>query len=197
LITGSLSFPGTSWSNTSSLSNQRLGWLDSWTPTRTAFPGLELDLHELPLDSWTASHCSLEPFFLFCLWSVGSGVWPTVSSRRPYRNQRSSLLKCVCWLVASRKRICNEFRIIARGDLPWKRAYIWLLRNTSQCVRIKVLTEITITGTLRRVALVRTDVSKERSASIIRMTRIDELGTTLTVTSNRNTLRRNTKWIST
>jgi hypothetical protein len=31
---------------------------------------------------------------------------------------------------------------------------------------------------LRRVALVRTDFSGERSASIIRMTRIGELGTT-------------------
>jgi hypothetical protein len=41
---------------------------------------------------------------------------------------------------------------------------------------------------LRRVALVRTDVSKERSASFIRMTRIGELGTTLAVTSNRRTL---------
>jgi hypothetical protein len=30
---------------------------------------------------------------------------------------------------------------------------------------------------LHRVALVRTDVSEERSASIIRVTRIDELGT--------------------
>jgi hypothetical protein len=42
---------------------------------------------------------------------------------------------------------------------------------------------------LRRVALVRTDVSEERSASIIRATRIGELGTTLAVTSNRRTLR--------
>jgi hypothetical protein len=33
--------------------------------------------------------------------------------------------------------------------------------------------------------LVRTDVSEELSASIIRMTRIGELGTTLAVTSNR------------
>jgi hypothetical protein len=32
-------------------------------------------------------------------------------------------------------------------------------------------------GMLRRVALVRTDVSEERSASIIMATRIDELGT--------------------
>jgi hypothetical protein len=34
---------------------------------------------------------------------------------------------------------------------------------------------------LRRVALVRTDVSEELSASIIRMTRIGEVGTTLAV----------------
>jgi membrane-bound acyltransferase YfiQ involved in biofilm formation len=44
---------------------------------------------------------------------------------------------------------------------------------------------------LRRVALVRTDVSKELSAYIIRTTRIAELGT-VAVTSNRRTLRRNT-----
>jgi hypothetical protein len=48
-------------------------------------------------------------------------------------------------------------------------------------------------GMLRRVALVRTDVSKELSASFIRMTRIGELGTTLAVTRNRRALRRNTK----
>jgi hypothetical protein len=46
---------------------------------------------------------------------------------------------------------------------------------------------------LRRVALVRTDVSEELSASVIRVTRIGGLGTTLAVTSNRRTLRRNTK----
>jgi hypothetical protein len=45
-------------------------------------------------------------------------------------------------------------------------------------------------GTLHRVALVRTDVSEELSASFIRVTRIGEL--TLAVTSNRRTLRRNT-----
>jgi hypothetical protein len=46
-------------------------------------------------------------------------------------------------------------------------------------------------GKLRRMALVRTDVSEERSASLIKVTRIDELGTTLAVTSNRLPLRRN------
>jgi hypothetical protein len=43
-------------------------------------------------------------------------------------------------------------------------------------------------GMLRRVALVRTDVSEEPSASFIRATRIGELGTTLAVTSNRRRL---------
>jgi hypothetical protein len=47
-------------------------------------------------------------------------------------------------------------------------------------------------GMLRRVALVKTDVSEELSASIIRVTRIGELGTSLAVTSNGCTLRRNT-----
>jgi hypothetical protein len=46
---------------------------------------------------------------------------------------------------------------------------------------------------LRRVALVRTDVSEELSASFIRVTRTGELGTTLAVISNRRTLRTKTK----
>jgi hypothetical protein len=46
---------------------------------------------------------------------------------------------------------------------------------------------------LRRVALVRTDVSEELNATFIRVTRIDELGATLAATSNRRTLRRNTQ----
>jgi hypothetical protein len=49
---------------------------------------------------------------------------------------------------------------------------------------------------LRRVALVKNNVSEEHSASFIRVTRIGELGTTLAVTSNRRTLRRNTKALS-
>jgi hypothetical protein len=45
-------------------------------------------------------------------------------------------------------------------------------------------------GMLRRVALVRTDVSEEPSASFIRVTRMGELGTTLAATSNQRELRR-------
>jgi hypothetical protein len=49
---------------------------------------------------------------------------------------------------------------------------------------------------LRRVDLVRTNVSEERSASIIRVTRIGKLGTKLSVTDNRRTLRTSTCIIS-
>jgi hypothetical protein len=41
---------------------------------------------------------------------------------------------------------------------------------------------------LRRVALVKTDVSEELSASLIRVTRIGEEGTKLAVNSNRHTV---------
>jgi demethoxyubiquinone hydroxylase (CLK1/Coq7/Cat5 family) len=52
---------------------------------------------------------------------------------------------------------------------------------------------MTSSGMLRRVALVRTDVSEEPIASIIRMKWIGELGTKLAVTGNWRTLRKNTK----
>jgi hypothetical protein len=51
-------------------------------------------------------------------------------------------------------------------------------------------------GILRRVARVRNNGFRERSASFIRVTRIGELGTTLAVTSNRRTLRTNFNGIS-
>jgi hypothetical protein len=43
---------------------------------------------------------------------------------------------------------------------------------------------------LLRVVLVRTDISEERTADIIRVTRIGELGTTLAVSSNQSTQQR-------
>jgi hypothetical protein len=49
---------------------------------------------------------------------------------------------------------------------------------------------------LRRVALVRTNVSEELSGSIIRVTRIGEVGTTLAVTSNRRYSRRGPRFDS-
>jgi hypothetical protein len=65
-------------------------------------------------------------------------------------------------------------------------------------VRFMVFTAVTMKtaffGMLRRSAHVRTDFSEERSASIIRVTRIVKLRTTLAVTGNRSTLRRNTSY---
>jgi hypothetical protein len=51
-------------------------------------------------------------------------------------------------------------------------------------------------GMLRRVTLERTDVSEELSASFMRVTKIGELGTTLAVTSDRRSLRKSTKALS-
>jgi hypothetical protein len=45
-----------------------------------------------------------------------------------------------------------------------------------------------VSGKLHRVALIRTDVSEERIASVIKVTRIGVLGTMLALTSNRNML---------
>jgi hypothetical protein len=46
---------------------------------------------------------------------------------------------------------------------------------------------------LRRVALLRTDVSQKLSSSFIMVTRIGELGTALATTSNRRTLQSSTE----
>jgi hypothetical protein len=55
-------------------------------------------------------------------------------------------------------------------------------------VRFEVFTFVTMKNViLRCVALVRTEISEERSAYIIRVTRIGELGTTSAVTSSRRT----------
>jgi hypothetical protein len=51
-----------------------------------------------------------------------------------------------------------------------------------------VLRRMPSSGMLRHVALVRTGVSEERSAYIIMVTKIGELGRTLAITSNRRTL---------
>jgi hypothetical protein len=48
-------------------------------------------------------------------------------------------------------------------------------------------------GMLYRVALVRTDLSEELNASFIMVTRVGELGTMLSLTSNQRRMRRNTR----
>jgi hypothetical protein len=77
---------------------------------------------------------------------------------------------------------------------------ICLLHEKSYVItRVGNITEerMTSSGILRRVPLTRTDVSEKYSASIIRVTRIDELGAMLAVTSNRRTLQRNRRLLVT
>jgi hypothetical protein len=61
---------------------------------------------------------------------------------------------------------------------------------------LKLLRQRTMASSrmLGRVVLVKADVSEDLSASFVMVTRIVELGTTLAVTNNRRTLRRNTKY---
>jgi hypothetical protein len=70
---------------------------------------------------------------------------------------------------------------------------VCLFRKPSIVLECKLCTswKMPSSGIIRRVTLVRTDVWEERSASIIRVT-VVELET-LAVTSNRRTLRRNTR----
>jgi hypothetical protein len=75
--------------------------------------------------------------------------------------------------------------------------FVLYLRALINSVGSEVFTAVTIKNgvfwMLCRVALEKLEVSEERSASFIRLTRIGEIGTTLAVTSNRSKLRRNTK----
>jgi hypothetical protein len=78
--------------------------------------------------------------------------------------------------------------------VPSKRQFLQEAHGTKSkktAFSIKTMLRMASSGMLRRVAVGRTDVLVELSASVIRLTRIDGLGTTLGVTSNRFTLRRN------
>jgi hypothetical protein len=99
----------------------------------------------------------------------------------------------------------NEDFLEARGSDWMRKAYVGLIRRRRGATRCKLFrlrmpslrtansmgdSRMPSSGMLRHLALVRTYVSEERIACIIRVTRIGELGTTQAVTSNRHTLRR-------
>jgi hypothetical protein len=63
---------------------------------------------------------------------------------------------------------------------------ILLFKLTLKCMKLKKIERrMASSGMLRHVALVRTNVLEDLSASIIRVTRIGVLGTTLAVTGYR------------
>jgi demethoxyubiquinone hydroxylase (CLK1/Coq7/Cat5 family) len=96
----------------------------------------------------------------------------------------------------SEERIASIIRLKHISELGTTLATIVFLRSVFQVlvtvnVRFVVFTAVTMkNAVLRRVAIVRTDVSEECSESIIRVTIIGELGR-LAVSCNRRTLRRN------
>jgi hypothetical protein len=118
--------------------------------------------------------------FLQVLWRTVLWFCCTVLTIENFWN--SSFVQILCrLLLVIFMQLCNceEINSFDQDSVP-KELYFWWRMASS--------------GMLRRVGLVRADVSEELSASFIRVTRICELETTIAVTSNRRTLWRNTKW---
>jgi DNA-binding TFAR19-related protein (PDSD5 family) len=86
----------------------------------------------------------------------------------------------------------GKYETAAFRQIRYTKRHTYTMRQAAAMLYHLFLQTEFFSGMLRRVALVRRDVSEELSASLIRVTRIGELGTTLAVTSNRRTLRRKT-----
>jgi hypothetical protein len=110
---------------------------------------------------------------------------PNLESRRTTRRIPDTFRSRVRG-TAPRRDPCNPLGHRRRSESCGEKATCALSRDT----RTGLPRRMPPPGMLRHGALGRTDVSEERSASIIRVTRIGELGT-LATTSNRRTLRRN------
>jgi hypothetical protein len=139
-------------------------------------------------------------------WQV-SWVYSTSLLSQTFLKHMSSRCTSICGClnvpIVDPKRICGEVTRYGQKSHPWvltasKRNYTKLTlksfcsRGYERRATTYRLWRMASSGMLRRVALVRTDVSEELSAFFIRVTRIGELGTALAVTSNWRTLRRNT-----
>jgi hypothetical protein len=83
---------------------------------------------------------------------------------------------------------CSQFCMIMKHGFM-KNGIFWDVMPCGSCKNrcFMVSLRMASSGMLRHVAIVRTDVSEELSASFIRVTRIGELGTTLSLTNNRRT----------
>jgi hypothetical protein len=119
--------------------------------------------------------------------------WLIVEYARLYSNLPFCLISLKTITTYSRESIGHKMRvsfISAKGGL-WSSENILHLLGLD-LKNFQSIWRMVSSGMSRHVALVRTDVSEELGASIIMVTRTDELGTMLAVTSNRRTLRRNT-----
>jgi hypothetical protein len=145
----------------------------------------------------------------------GRANGPTAFDSRKLVTRTQSLLVQGTRTDAKKQKVSYYSWLFSQSPPPTLcSSYCFLLYITANFIKSKIYSFVTIchititiqyiihrpvfgtivsSGKLRPVALVRTDVSEELSATFIRVTRIGELVTTLAVTSNRRTLRRNTK----
>jgi hypothetical protein len=131
-----------------------------------------------------ASGCAYRSYIC---WS-GNSPWP-VDLRASCAPEPSAYLCMAWWLLTN----LDSIAVIIHSFLPNDNDCHWIPVNTRPSHDVtNLFWRMASSGMLRRVALVRTDVSEELSASIIRVTRIGKLGTSLAVTSSRRTLQRNT-----
>jgi hypothetical protein len=98
-------------------------------------------------------------------------------------------LSCYIFHTSYKQHMANHLRCHHELFLSLNEIFFFVILFYLQSVPVQ--RRMVSPGMLRRVALLRTEVSEELSASFIRMTRIGEVGTTLAVTGNRRTLRRN------
>jgi hypothetical protein len=132
-------------------------------------------------------------------WSTATGqliLVPTSVDRGVSRGQHGRTPTAVNLSFLERNRyfffqvaphLCSQ-ELSGLRSRPTATQKIWYINKIN-------LWRMVSSGMLRRVVLVRTDVSEELSASFNKVTRIGELGTTLAVTNNRRTLGRNTNLV--
>jgi hypothetical protein len=116
--------------------------------------------------------------------------WGTTWKKKPRLRSRKLGLTAAGTRYPDRARpLCWPQRSLSRYSflVDWKPQSLSNLSTDKERMHWRMPSS----GMLCRVDLVRTDVSEEHSASTINVTRIGELGTTLDVTSNQRTLRRN------
>jgi hypothetical protein len=120
------------------------------------------------------------------LWNV---IWNNNNNNNNNKDKR--LRRSLLWLCRTEWSLT---RYAMYQDFLYENTLHTLSKDLLKSTKKLWIKRMASAGMLRRVASVRTDISEELSNSLIRMTRIDELGTMLAVTSYRRTLRRNTKW---
>jgi hypothetical protein len=131
-------------------------------------------------------HCSSHCLSLTTIYSIVTScivaikrsprgwTWSSSSDRTSHQNLRVNVRPWACTDIPQQEDVKYlELHLYRR--LTWRK---------------HIFTRMVSSGMLHLVALVRTDVSEEPSASFIKVIRIGELGTTLAATSNRRTLRR-------